>query len=71
MPIYEYCCKKCNIIFETFVSAAAEADKVVCNKCGSKKVEKQFSTFTSRLPGSSGDKSDGVFSGCSSKSGFS
>ena len=71
MPIYEYRCKECKSIFETFVSSAAEADKVECNKCGSKKVEKQFSTFASRLSGSSGDKPAGALSGCSSKSGFS
>ena len=71
MPIYEYRCKECEAIFETFVSSPDEADKVECSKCGSKKVEKQLSTFASRMSSSSGDKPAGALSGCSSKSGFS
>ena len=71
MPIYEYRCKACETVFETFVSSISDADKVVCKKCKSKNVEKQFSTFASRLSGSSGGAPAGALSGCSSKSGFS
>ncbi len=71
MPIYEYRCKACEAVFETFVSSISDADKVVCKKCKSKNVEKQFSTFASRLSGSSGGAPAGALSGCSSKSGFS
>ena len=71
MPIYEYHCKECNTVFETFVSSSTDADKVVCKKCASKNVEKQFSTFASRLSGSSNSTPAGALSGCASKSGFS
>ena len=71
MPIYEYRCKDCDTVFETFVSSIADADKVECKKCGKKNVEKQISSFTSRLSGSSNNAPAGALSGCSSKSGFS
>ena len=71
MPIYEYRCKDCETVFETFVSSIPDADKVVCKKCESKNVEKQISAFASRLSGSSSNAPAGALSGCSSKSGFS
>ncbi|MBW2465766.1 MAG: zinc ribbon domain-containing protein [Deltaproteobacteria bacterium] len=71
MPIYEYRCKDCDTVFETFVSSISDSDKVVCKKCAGKNVEKQISTFTSHLPGNAGSGPAGAFSGCSSKSGFS
>jgi len=71
MPIYEYRCKDCDTVFETFVSSIPDADKVVCKKCESKNVEKQISTFASRLSGSNSSTPAGALSGCSSKSGFS
>jgi len=71
MPIYEYRCKDCEIVFETFVSSIADGDKVVCKKCESKNVEKQISTFSSKLSGSTSNVPAGALSGCSSKSGFS
>jgi len=71
MPIYEYRCKDCDTVFETFVSSISDADKVICKKCESKNVAKQISTFASRLSGSSSEAPAGALSGCSPKSGFS
>jgi putative FmdB family regulatory protein len=71
MPIYEYRCKDCETVFETFVSSISDADKVVCKKCGKKNVEKQISSFTSRLSSGASSAPAGALSGCSSKSGFS
>jgi len=71
MPIYEYRCKDCEKVFETFVSSISDADKVACSKCKSKNVVKQISSFSSRMAGSSGGAPAGALSGCSSKSGFS
>jgi putative FmdB family regulatory protein len=71
MPIYEYRCKKCEAVFETFVSSISDADKVSCKRCKSKDVVKQISSFSSRLAGSSSNAPAGALSGCSSKSGFS
>lgn len=64
MPIYEYRCKDCDTVFETFVSTVADADKVVCKKCVSKNVEKQISTFSSKLSGSSSGAPAGALTGC-------
>jgi putative FmdB family regulatory protein len=71
MPIYEYRCKDCETVFETFVSSISDADKVECKKCGRKNVEKQISTFSSKSAGGLGNAPAGALSGCSSKSGFS
>ena len=43
MPIYEYVCRECGYAFEKLVPRAGTA--VECDKCGSGKVEKQFSVF--------------------------
>ncbi len=42
MPIYEYRCESCQERFEALVYASTV---VACPECGSKTVEKQFSTF--------------------------
>jgi putative FmdB family regulatory protein len=47
MPIFEYKCDKCGAQFENLVKNADE--KVVCSKCGSKKVVKQLSSFSASV----------------------
>ena len=47
MPIFEYKCKKCNTQFEKLVKKSDE--KVLCTKCGSKKVEKALSSFSAKV----------------------
>jgi putative FmdB family regulatory protein len=45
MPIYEYACPKCRVIFN-FLSKRLNPDRLpVCPKCGNKKMEKQMSRF--------------------------
>jgi len=45
MPIYEYACPKCRMIFN-FLSKRIKPDRVpVCPKCGNKKMAKQMSRF--------------------------
>ena len=44
MPIFEFRCKKCGTAFEALVSNAET--RAPCEKCGSKQVEKQLSTFS-------------------------
>src|SRR5512137_2462978 len=45
MPIYEYACPKCRVIFN-FLSKRLNPDRLpVCPKCGNKKMEKQISRF--------------------------
>jgi putative FmdB family regulatory protein len=45
MPIYEYACPKCRVIF-SFLSKRIKPDRApVCPKCGNKKMSKQMSRF--------------------------
>jgi putative FmdB family regulatory protein len=45
MPIYEYACPKCRVIFN-FLSKRIEPERLpVCPKCGNKKMAKQVSRF--------------------------
>ena len=43
MPIYEYECHKCGKSFEKLVSKKDE--KIICENCGSVKVDKLLSRF--------------------------
>jgi putative FmdB family regulatory protein len=45
MPIYEYACPKCRVVFN-FLSKRINPDRLpVCPKCGNKKMTKQVSRF--------------------------
>lgn len=45
MPIYEFACPKCRVIFN-FLSKRLNPDRLpTCPKCGNKKMEKQVSRF--------------------------
>src|SRR5512139_11214 len=45
MPIYEYACPKCRVIFN-FLSKRLNPDRLpICPKCGNKKMSKQLSRF--------------------------
>jgi putative FmdB family regulatory protein len=45
MPIYEFACPKCRVIFN-FLSKRTNPDRLpVCPKCGNQKMEKQLSGF--------------------------
>jgi putative FmdB family regulatory protein len=45
MPIYEYACPKCRVIFN-FLSKRVNPDRLpTCPKCGNKKMAKQMSRF--------------------------
>lgn len=45
MPIYEFACPRCRVIFN-FLTKRIKADrKPVCPKCGNKKMVKQMSSF--------------------------
>ncbi len=51
MPIYEYVCQDCNHACELLVKSSGS--KPACPECGSKKLDRQFSTFAAH-GGSSG-----------------
>ena len=45
MPIYEYACPKCRVIFN-FLSKRVDPERLpVCPRCGNKKMSKQVSRF--------------------------
>ena len=44
MPLFEYRCAGCGSVFELLARSAGEKP-AACPQCGTKKVEKQFSTF--------------------------
>jgi putative FmdB family regulatory protein len=45
MPIYEYYCDQCNVIFNFFSSRVNTTKVPDCPKCGKKELAKQISTF--------------------------
>lgn len=51
MPVFSFVCEDCNNRFETLVRS--NADKPVCDKCGSDKLVKQVSRFAPAVPAQS------------------
>lgn len=45
MPIYSYICNDCKEKFDLFMGIGGQNEKLVCKKCGSKNIEKTFSSF--------------------------
>lgn len=45
MPVYEYKCAACDATFEELVLAERDAKRVVCPKCGDKRVKRVPSVF--------------------------
>ena len=45
MPIYEYRCRSCGEKFEKLVRYANSGERVICLRCRSEAVKKQFSIF--------------------------
>jgi len=46
MPIYEFYCNKCHMLFNFFSSAVNTEKKPSCPKCGKVKLERQMSVFS-------------------------
>lgn len=66
MPIYEYKCRTCNHKFEELIIGCQEPKE--CPECGSPKVERQMSMFSSCAPSSGGSIAS---PGCGGGGGFS
>ena len=47
MPIYEFYCQKCHMIFNFFSGSVNVDRRPDCPKCGKKKLERQMSIFSS------------------------
>ncbi len=61
MPIYEFYCDQCNVIFNFFSSRVNTSTIPDCPKCGKKDLSKQISTFATI--GKAKEDSDDPFSG--------
>jgi len=45
MPIYEYECRACGHVTERLASSTSDDRKPACERCGSRRVGRKFSTF--------------------------
>lgn len=61
MPIYEYYCDRCNVIFNFYSSRVNTAKIPACPKCDKKELTKQISTFATI--GKAREESDDQFAG--------
>lgn len=50
MPIFEFVCKECELIFEELIFGS-KTDGILCPSCGSEQVRKKMSTFSSKSAG--------------------
>ena len=48
MPLYEYKCGNCGTVFEKLMRSSSETPDG-CPKCGGRKLEKQFSSFSASI----------------------
>ena len=46
MPIYTYICKKCGERFDLLMGVTSEKAELKCSKCGSRKIERAFESFS-------------------------
>ncbi len=53
MPVYEYKCCKCGVIFSTFQKIGASEGDTECPECSSNTVKKVFSAFSCSSSGNS------------------
>lgn len=54
MPLYEFVCKPCDLVFEELFKSASEKRRIRCPKCGGEDVGKKLSLFGTRTAGESG-----------------
>ncbi|UCG77299.1 MAG: zinc ribbon domain-containing protein [Nitrospirota bacterium] len=63
MPIYEYSCNECGEEFSLIQPIGSSEEDTECVKCGSKKVHKLISSFSSFSAGSLDASGGSSFSG--------
>ncbi len=56
MPIYEYKCQECGGVTEFFVRSSNQEIEFLCSQCGSKNLQKIFSTPSSVRVGNASPK---------------
>ena len=58
MPIYEFFCGSCNIIYQFLIRTSGIEKRPVCPRCGNTELERVMSTFSTSAGKSSGDNLD-------------
>jgi len=77
MPIYEYKCRECDLVFEVLKrSTSVEQKSERCPGCGGEDTEKLFSSFAGMVPVAAGGGcpaagGGGGAGGCGGSGGFS
>ena len=70
MPIFEYDCKECGSISEILVGVSADEPDIVCDNCGSTKLEKKISAANFAVAGArSGARSSAELPPCGASPG--
>lgn len=64
MPIYEFECKKCANRFEVLFRSFNDRPKVICDRCGSKRVTRAMSVFGMISKSSDGNTFSRTSSSC-------
>ncbi|MEI6520983.1 MAG: zinc ribbon domain-containing protein [bacterium] len=62
MPIYEFQCSGCGIIFEELVRMGSDGTGLSCPECGNQKIQKKMSSFYGKV--NDGGSSRAVSGGC-------
>ena len=62
MPIYSYICNDCKEKSDLLVGVGEKDEKLVCKKCGSKNIERTYSSFG--VGSSSSEKNIGSDASC-------
>ncbi len=58
MPIYEFLCRRCNVIYQFYFKSAASASLPSCPRCGEKGLERVLSSFSTKRGGYSAGSSE-------------
>ena len=45
MPIYSYICNDCKEKSDLFMGVGGKDEKLICKRCGSKNIERTYSSF--------------------------
>ncbi|MBM3252720.1 MAG: zinc ribbon domain-containing protein [Candidatus Omnitrophica bacterium] len=45
MPIYEFECERCNIIFDKLIKSSTSNETIICPRCGRPDISRRFSIF--------------------------
>ena len=56
MPIYEFYCKDCHMIFNFFSGSVNTEKRPLCPKCGKLKLDRQMSIFSTGTKNAEGDE---------------